>query len=338
MSESIQLADQTWVLIVEDEASTREGSKAAFQKHYPLSKVVTVTNGHEALSKIEKQRFDLVVLPYEYPTEGVSTLMNDIARLEQQKKPFGVIVGFSRENEIPKLGRAYFLQKPFETSAMIGAAREVFEAKAKSKQWEAFQQGGDHPSAAAAKEQLATAAHGKVVMQETGALTSPGADANANKASIDVNFINPFIEGAVVVLETVCETKSVKESLFARKEDSIRGDISAVIAMNSSKKQGSFAISFEKRCFLAAAGRMLGETYTEVNDENKDVVGEICNQIFGYAKRKLNNEQGYDIQPAIPSIITGDGHQIRHLVKGLVIAAKFKTDEGFFIVEAAIPG
>ena len=80
---------------------------------------------------------------------------------------------------------------------------------------------------------------------------------------------------------------------------------------------------------------MLGEKYTQINDENKDAVGEICNQIFGFGKKKLN-EQGYQIESALPSVIVGNGHEISRLVKGIIITAKFKTEFGWFFVETAM--
>lgn len=312
--------DRIWILIVDDDPAARAAAREAFAKQLPSAKTVEVSNPHEAMPRLEKHRFDLVVTDYELPRAD-GTFIDEIGRLAPEKRPFGIVVGFGRVNDIPKVGKVHFLAKPFDSDELLGVTREVLEFKLAQKNWE----GGEaKPNPATGPAQGASA---------------PSATATAaKKRPIDVNFINPFIEGAVVVMETVCSTKSDRESVFTRSADSIRGDISAVIAMNSSTKQGSFAISFEKKAFLAAAGRMLGETYTEINDENKDVVGEICNQIFGFAKRKLNNEMGYDIQPAIPSVVTGDNHQIRHLITGLVIAAKFKTAEGWFIVEAATSG
>jgi chemotaxis protein CheX len=80
---------------------------------------------------------------------------------------------------------------------------------------------------------------------------------------------------------------------------------------------------------------MLGEKITEITTENQDACAEICNQVFGMAKQVLN-QSGYNIQPAIPSIVVGDNHRIRHVVDGICIAVEFSTEAGNFTVEAAV--
>jgi len=154
-------------------------------------------------------------------------------------------------------------------------------------------------------------------------------------ANVDVRFINPFIEEVLVVLKGTCNTTAEKKEVFVRNGDRMHGDISAVIAMNSSKFHGSMAISFDKACFLGIVEGMLDETYTDINEEIADACGEICNQVFSRARKTLN-EQGHDIAQAIPSVIHGANHSIRHLVEGPCIVVKFQTSKGFFFVEAVV--
>ena len=162
------------------------------------------------------------------------------------------------------------------------------------------------------------------------------AQSTASKpAKVDVAFINPFIEGVLNVLSTTANVQAKKENLFVRGNDQISGDVSAVIAMNSQSFLGSMAICFEKSCFLYIVSSMLGEAYQEVTAENQDAAGEICNQVFGYAKKKLN-EIGHTIKPAIPSVIVGDRHAIKHMVTGVCIAVRFSTEKGSFTIEAIV--
>jgi CheY-like chemotaxis protein len=86
---------------------------------------------------------------------------------------------------------------------------------------------------------------------------------------MDVAFINPFIEATLRVLQDTAGTQAHKEKVFLRKGDQITGDISAVIAMNSSQFTGSMAISFESACFLSVVNTMLGEAYTRIDAENR---------------------------------------------------------------------
>jgi CheY-specific phosphatase CheX len=48
------------------------------------------------------------------------------------------------------------------------------------------------------------------------------------------------------------------------------------------------------------------------------------------------NERGCDIQPAIPSVIFGENHRIKHLIEGPCLAVQFRTSAGCFVVEAIL--
>ena len=113
------------------------------------------------------------------------------------------------------------------------------------------------------------------------------------------------------------------------------GDISALIAMNCTDFRGSLALTFPEDCFLKIVGKMLGEDYQEISDDIVDAAGEICNQIFGQSKKALNQE-GFDIQQAIPTIIRGKNHQVKHLIKGPCVTMLFETEFGEFTIEAVV--
>jgi len=159
--------------------------------------------------------------------------------------------------------------------------------------------------------------------------------AQNESAAPRVEFIGPFVDGTVVVMKTLASTEITKEKLFLRSNDQISGDISAVIAMNCSRFRGSFAIAFSKATFLKVMQKMLGETFEEVTAEISDGAGEICNQIFGYAKTELN-KKGFDLTPALPSVVFGDNHRIKHFCPGPVIAVQFATADGPFTIETSV--
>lgn len=300
-------SNRVLVLIVDDDAAARVTSREAISSSIPNVRTIEVTSSHEALSRMDKQRFDFVMMDYELPSSEGSFL-DEIGRLAPEKRPFGTIVGFSRTNAIPKVGKVHFLSKPFEGDDLKKAAQEILEHKLATETWKAGD--GKAPSAPTVKK----------------------------GPPIDINFINPFMEAAVKVLEITSQTKSERESVFVRKDDSIFGEISTMISINPGKGQvGRLTISFDKPCFLGIANRMLGEKFSDINDDNKDVAGEICNQVYGFAKKKLVTN-GYQVLTALPSVIYGDKHQISHVVKGFVLAARFRTPDGVYVVETAISG
>jgi chemotaxis protein CheX len=153
---------------------------------------------------------------------------------------------------------------------------------------------------------------------------------------LDVSFINPFIEATIEVIQLTANTKVTKESVFIRSNDVASGDISAMVSMISSKFTGSFAIAFEKNCYLEIASNMLYEEQKMITNENQDAAAEICNQVFGKTKAVMNDQLNLDIAKAIPAIIVGDKHTIKHQVIGPCLAVKFRTSQGAFTIEVVL--
>lgn len=147
------------------------------------------------------------------------------------------------------------------------------------------------------------------------------------KDKFDVTLTNCFIKAASAVLSTMAKTKIVRESLNIRTPNEMSGDVSAILAVKSTLQRGSLSISFDKLGFLEVVEKMLGEKHTEITADIADAAAEICNQIFGVAKKELN-EQGYDLQPSIPSVVTGDGHRLQHQSSGPCLCVKFRTERG----------
>lgn len=154
-------------------------------------------------------------------------------------------------------------------------------------------------------------------------------------APMDITIVNAFIDATLQVMGTMASTECRKSKTFLRTADLISGDVSALVAINGKLQTGSMAVSFQEKCFLGVMSRMLGDEVTTLSPDVVDGAGELCNQIFGITKKVLN-EKGMDIQPAIPSVITGPGHRIKHLTEGPVIAVSFSTDFGTFAIEATL--
>jgi chemotaxis protein CheX len=77
---------------------------------------------------------------------------------------------------------------------------------------------------------------------------------------------------------------------------------------------------------------MFGEEHQEIDEEVKDAVGELTNMISGDSRRRLQ-EIGHTFQGAIPTVISGKGHEIRHVTKGPILSIPFSTQAGNFTVE-----
>lgn len=156
----------------------------------------------------------------------------------------------------------------------------------------------------------------------------------ANKqSSLDVNFINPFLQATINVLQIQTHTAS-KPGQISRKNSRDRwlGDISGVIGIVNPAFSGAVVISFPSKTFLTIMSRMLGEEFPELTKEIEDGAGELTNIIFGQAKTTLNSS-GYAIQTALPSVVTGRDHAVLNMTQGPTVIIPFSSDAGDFFVE-----
>ena len=151
---------------------------------------------------------------------------------------------------------------------------------------------------------------------------------------MNVKFINPFLEGTISVLKTMAfvEPRAGKPYL---KEDSLaKGDISGIIGLTGSAT-GSLALSFSEAAILKIVSNMLGENFKTMSADIKDAVGEITNMISGVARKNLEVE-GFYIQAAIPTVVTGKDHTITHVMGGPSLIIPFEINEGTFVVDVCL--
>lgn len=155
--------------------------------------------------------------------------------------------------------------------------------------------------------------------------------------NIDMSFLKPFVDGTIHTLKVQTGSDVVFEKPFLKQRDSmgLKVDIAGTVGIWSAKFKGSIYVCFPEKTFLNVMGKLLGEEYTEITPELHDGAGEIMNIVFGYAKRVLN-EQGHDLQKALPAIIVGDNLKVTQVGKDPVIVLPFQSDLGKFQLEISI--
>lgn len=135
------------------------------------------------------------------------------------------------------------------------------------------------------------------------------------------------------VLVTMAKLKPEADGAKLKNNNLPSGDITGFIPMSSPQAVGSLALSFSEKVILHIAKNMLGETYTRIDDEIADLVGELTNMVTGGAKALLD-EKGFDFDMSTPTVIRGKGQQISHIGNiGSVIIIPFSTEVGDFYVE-----
>ena len=96
-------------------------------------------------------------------------------------------------------------------------------------------------------------------------------------------------------------------------------------------------VSFSEACILHIVSTMFKEEMTEIDQEIEDAAGEISNMISGHARQELE-ALGKSLKAAIPSVIVGKNHVIKHFTSFPVVAIPFRTDFGHFEIEVCFEG
>ena len=159
----------------------------------------------------------------------------------------------------------------------------------------------------------------------------------AAKAHVDVELINPFIDATIKVLDLQASVKAKAGKPYLRKADSaLPMEIAGVIALTCREFKGAIAICFPGATFLAIYGGLVGETHTEITDVIEDGAGELLNMIFGQVKSVLNDSKGYNLEKALPTILSGEKLRIHHQSPSPAIILPFESPVGTFHVEISI--
>ena len=151
---------------------------------------------------------------------------------------------------------------------------------------------------------------------------------------MNVHFINPFLEGTVSVLKTMAFVEPRAGKPYLKVDNLAKGDISGIIGLTGSAA-GSLALSFIEGAILTIVSNMLGEALKSINCDVKDAVGELTNMVSGVARKNLE-AQGFYIQAAIPTIVSGKNHSIAHVMGGPSLIIPFEIDEGVFVVDVCL--
>lgn len=142
-----------------------------------------------------------------------------------------------------------------------------------------------------------------------------------------VEFVNPFITSLKNVIKTMASIELEVEKPKRKTNEISHGDVSGIIGMVGPQVKGSMAITFDKDLAFNIMKNMLGDAASTIDEEVRDMVGEMTNMICGGAKNSLY-DQGYEFEMAVPVIVSGTNHSIQHKVEGPKIILTFKSDAG----------
>lgn len=159
----------------------------------------------------------------------------------------------------------------------------------------------------------------------------------ATKESLDVRFVNPFLESVEEVFQLQAKVNLTPQKPYIQTEISSSNlGIVALVGLNTKQFRGTIALCFSTEVFLKIYCRMMGETLTEIGQDTEDAAGELLNIVYGRAKTILNKDFGMDLQPALPTVLRGEKLSLRRQNNCQTIVLPFASEVGVFHVEISI--
>ena len=122
-------------------------------------------------------------------------------------------------------------------------------------------------------------------------------------------YIQPFIKVCEKVFNEFCQTEVKAGRVFFVSKDEYESswDVSGIIGL-SGEASGAVAISMKDVTAFEVTKMLTGETYTFIDSDVTDAVGEIINIIAGNVKKDFEEE--LRIKISLPTIIKGKTHSI----------------------------
>ncbi|MBX2987518.1 MAG: chemotaxis protein CheX [Bdellovibrionaceae bacterium] len=168
---------------------------------------------------------------------------------------------------------------------------------------------------------------------EKAGLTPPAAGA---KPRLDTEFINPFIDAVINTFKVQLNLEIQPGKALLKKDvKPLPLEIAGVISLASTHFHGTISLGFPGQVFLKVYETWLGETHAAINQDIQDAAGELMNIVYGQAKAELN-KKNYNIEKALPTVVTGEKLHLADTNKGTTLVIEFSSVHGPFIIEIAM--
>ncbi|HCW03508.1 MAG TPA: chemotaxis protein CheX [Clostridium sp.] len=141
-----------------------------------------------------------------------------------------------------------------------------------------------------------------------------------------VEYINPFIEASLEVINQTTNFKPTIGRIFA-KNNSYSGDGVVILIGLTGKISGNVVLSLSKKLALTIASAMMfGMPVNELDEMSKSAIAELANMILGHtANIFFQNHMNIDITP--PTVLTGENIQLTP-TKSVTVCIPLNFDGG----------
>ena len=153
--------------------------------------------------------------------------------------------------------------------------------------------------------------------------------------TINVDYINPFIEAAINTFQTMVGVTPTREKVFLKGEgEEANYGVSGIIGLGG-EALGSVVLNFPEQVAIASVAKFVGEEITTINSSVVDGVGELTNIIAGDAKNRLM-QKGYKFEIGLPKIVTGRNYITAQKTSVPCIVISFTSELGRFSIEVSL--
>jgi chemotaxis protein CheX len=109
-------------------------------------------------------------------------------------------------------------------------------------------------------------------------------------------------------------------------------EVTGVIGFVQESLEGTMSIGFSRDMIYRTLGPFYGRSYTDLNDEILQGVGEITNTVFGLTKAAYNAE-GSQYQLCLPVVMVGESYFVYSYQPMDIVRMEFTSPNGSFWVE-----
>ncbi len=150
---------------------------------------------------------------------------------------------------------------------------------------------------------------------------------------MSIKYIEPFVTAAQNVFRDFFNEEAIPQKPFLIKRDEERNWVlSGIIGIGGDSK-GVVVVSLESSVAQRLVSRLVGQEVTENNEDVLDTIGEIVNIIAGNAKKGLEQ---YRLVISLPTIVSGQGHQVAWPAGIPIIGIPFALSDGQFMLAVGL--
>lgn len=161
---------------------------------------------------------------------------------------------------------------------------------------------------------------------------SASGQAAGSRVSIDVRYINPFVDAVNSVFTTMLSLQPARKSLKVSPDESDEPQITSIIGI-SGQVHGVVALRFPPDTARQLASRLLGSDLTENSDEVTDAVAEMVNMVAGNAKARFDHDPPLEL--GLPTVVEGRGYRLKYPSGSFWLEVPFETEAGAFSMEVS---